>query len=180
MEKQLENDVFKIMDENNKKFNEFIDSELKKNVVKKSNQPHNIKTPQTVEEFRNNLKKYFVCIGENTDKLYVGNCDTDGINVNELNSLSDLYNRRIGTITPTLSPKVNPKKDFKEYMYETNQFLSFDGYFEDENNYEIIEDKNTFIMDYEPKWIGLDNQIYREFFMLTLGEFSGYIYSNKN
>ena len=35
-------------------------------------------------------------------------------------------------------------------------------------------------MDYEPKWIGLDNQIYREFFMLTLGEFSGYVYSNKN
>ncbi len=30
MEKQLENEVFKQMEENNKKFNEFIDSELKR------------------------------------------------------------------------------------------------------------------------------------------------------
>lgn len=153
----------------------------KEEVVKNSNQPHNIQTPQNVEEFRNNLKKYFVCIGDNDDELYVQNCDSDRINVNELNSLTDLYQRcNTKHFNPQISPKVNPKKDFKEYMYETNQFLSFDGYFEDENNYEIIEDKNTFLMNYDPGWIGLDNQIYREFYMKTLGKFSGYVYSDKN
>lgn len=154
---------------------------IKEEVVKKSNQPHNIETPQTVEEFRNNLKKYFVCIGDNDDELYVQNCDNDSINVNELNSLTDLYQRcNTEQFNPMISPKVNPKKDFKEFMNETNQIFSLNGYFEDEKNYEIIEDKNTFLMDYEPKWVGLDNQIYREFFVKTLGEFSGYVYSIKN
>ena len=153
----------------------------KEDMMNSSNQPHNIKTPQNVEEFRNNLKKYFVCIGDNDDELYVQNCDTDRINVNELNSLSDLYERRgIGMMNPTLSPKVNPKKDFKEYMNETNQIFSLNGYFDDENNYEIIEDRRTFLSDYEPKWVGLDNQIYREFYYLTLGEFSGYVKTIKN
>ncbi|MDG1954739.1 MAG: hypothetical protein P8I51_07595, partial [Polaribacter sp.] len=141
----------------------------KEEVMNNSKQPYGIQTPQNVEEFRNNLKKYFVCIGDNDDELYVQNCDTDRINVNELNSLTDLYQRRSGMINPTLSPKVNPKKDFKEFMNETNQIFSLNGYFDDENNYEIIEDRRTFLSDYEPKWVGLDNQIYREFYYLTLG-----------
>ena len=150
----------------------------KEEVVNNSNQPHNIETPLSLEGFRDNLKKYFVCIGDNDDELYVQNCDTDRVNVNELNSLTDLYQRCITKhFNPMISPKVNPKKDFNEFMYETNQIFSLNGYFDDENNYEIIEDKNTFLMDYEPKWVGLDNQIYREFFMKTLGEFSGYVYS---
>ena len=93
MEKQLENIVSKKMEENNKKFNKLIDSLLQRDVVSNSNKPHNIQTPQNVEEFRNNLKKYFVCIdfGDDDEKLYVQNCDTDYISVNELNSLNDLY-----------------------------------------------------------------------------------------
>ena len=58
---------------------------MKEDVMNNSNQPHNIQTPQNVEEFRNNLKKYFVCIGDNDDELYVQNCDSYRINVNELN-----------------------------------------------------------------------------------------------
>jgi len=145
----------------------------KEEVVKNSNQPHNIKTPQTVEEFRNNLRKYFVCIGDNDDELYVQNCDDYSIHINELNSVDDLY-QRSDNFNPMISPKVNPKKDFKEFMTETNQIFSFNGYFMDENNYEIIEDKNSFLNDYDPRWVGLDNKIYREFYYLTLGSFSGY------
>ena len=146
---------------------------IKKDV--KTNNPYGIKSPQNVEEFRNNLKKYFVCIGDNDDELYVQNCDTDGINVNELNSLSDLYQRcNTEYFNSMISPKVNPKKDFKEFMNETNQIFSLNGYFMDENNYEIIEDRGTFISDYEPRWVGLDNKIYREFYYLTLGKYSGY------
>ena len=145
----------------------------KEEMVKNSNQPHNIKTPQTVEEFRTNLKKYFVCIGENDDELYVQNCDVYSINLNELNSFDDLY-QRSNHFNPMISPKVNPKKDFKEFMNETNQIFSMNGYFMDENNYEIIEDRRTFLSDYDPKWVGMDNQIYREFYCLTMGSFSGY------
>jgi hypothetical protein len=182
MKKKLINEVSKQMEENNKKFNKLIDSLLQRDVVSNSNKPHNIQTPQNVEEFRNNLKKYFVCIdfGDNDEKLYVQNCDTDYISVNELNSLNDLYERS-NHCNPTLSPKVNPKKDFKEFMNETNQIFSFNGYFMDENNYEIIEETETFLSDdYEPKWVGLDNKIYREFYNLTLGEFSGYVKTIKN
>ena len=144
-------------------------------VVNNSNQPHNIETPHNVEDFRNNLKKYFVCIGDNDDELYVQNCDTDRINVNELNSLTDLYQRcNTEHFNPMISPKVNPKKDFEKFMKETNQIFSLNGYFMDENNYEIIEDRRTFLSDYEPKWVSLGNQIYREFYYLTMGSFSGY------
>jgi len=59
-------------------------------------------------------------------------------------------------------------------MLETNQFLSFDGYFMNETNYEIIENQFEFITQYSPMWIGIDNQIYREFLHLSLGDFSGY------
>ena len=66
-------------------------------------------------------------------------------------------------------------------MNETNQIFSLNGYFMDENNYEIIEETETFLSDdYEPKWVGLDNKIYREFYNLTLGEFSGYVKTIKN
>ena len=143
-----------------------------------SNQPHNIKTPQTVEEFRNNLRKYFVCIGDNDDELYVQNCDDYSIHINELNSFDDLY-QRSHNFNPMILPKVNPKKDFKEFMTETIQMFSLNGYFMDENNYEIIEDKNSFLKDYDPRWVGLDNKIYREFYYLTLGSFSGYSYCEK-
>lgn len=158
---------------------------MNKTIIKKdgkTNNPNGIKTPQTVEEFRNNLKKYFVCIdfGNNDDVLYVQNCDTNYINVNELNSLNDLYERcNTHQFNPMISPKVNPKKDFKEFMKETNQIFSLNGYFDDENNYEIIEETETFLSDYDPRWVGLDNKIYREFYYLTLGEFSGYVKSDK-
>ena len=153
----------------------------KEEMVNNNNQPHNIKTPQNVEEFRTNLKKYYMCLGDNNDELYVRNCDTDGINVNDINSLSDLYQRcSINFLTPSLIPKVNQLKEFLKFMKETNQIFSTNGYFLDENNYEVIEDNQKFILNYNPVWIGLDNKIYREFFYLTLGDFSGYVESDRN
>ncbi len=151
---------------------------IMKNV--KSKNSYGIKTPQNVEEFRNNLKKYYVCIGENNDELYVQNCDTDRVNVNNLNSIDDLYKRcNTKHFNPQLSPKVNPIKDYGKFMEETEQIFSTNGYFKDNKNYEVIEDDMDFISNYNPLWVGLDNQIYREFFHLTLGKFSGYVESNK-
>lgn len=143
-------------------------------LMKKSNQHHEIQTPKNVYEFRMNLKKYFVLMGK--EEIYVQNpkSGNGGIKINELNSLSDLYEKCLGT--PLISVKVHPKKDFKEFMNETNQIFSLNGYFKDEQNFEIIENQNDFMFNekYTPMWIGLDNQIYREFFILTLGDFSGY------
>ena len=93
---------------------------MMKNV--KSKNSYGIKTPQNVEEFRNNLKKYYVCIGENNDELYVQNCDTDRVNVNNLNSIDDLYKRcNTKHFNPQLSPKVNPIKDYGKFMEETER-----------------------------------------------------------
>jgi hypothetical protein len=143
-------------------------------LVKESNQNHKIQSPNNVVEFRKNLKKYFVLMG--SEEIYVRNPKSGnvGIKINTLNSLSDLYEKCKGT--PLVSVKVHPKKDFKEYMNETNQIFSLKGYFKDEQNFEIIENQNDFMFNkkYSPMWIELDNKIYREFFMLTLGDFSGY------
>lgn len=76
--------------------------------------------------------------------------------------------------TPTIIPKVVLIKDIQEFMIETNQISSSNGYFENDKNYQIIESKEEFLKNYTPNWIGIDNQIYREFFFLTLGKYSGY------
>ena len=45
-----------------------------------------VKEPKTVEQFRENLKKYYVCI---RDELY--NNNGRDIDINQLNSMRDLY-----------------------------------------------------------------------------------------
>ena len=144
----------------------------KEELVNSSNQPHGIKTPTSVEEFRNNLKKYFVYFG---DKVYLQNGESPEIS--KINSLTDLYDYSKGT--PMVTVKVNLLKDLKEFLVETNQLRSFYGYFEDENNFEIIDNQNDYIQNYNPVWIGIDNKLYREFFCLTLGKFSGYFTINQ-
>lgn len=147
--------------------------QLKTNKMKtKTKLPYGIKQPTNVEEFRENLKKYYVCLDK--DELYVQNGQNQKIS--KLTSLSDLYEKCEGI--PQVTVKLNQLKEFTEYMNETNQIMGCYGYFFDENNYEIIGNQDDFIMNYNPKWIGIDNQIYREFFILTMGDYSGYIENN--
>ena len=51
-------------------------------------------------------------------------------------------------------------KDIKEFMRETNQIFSSNGLFENEEHFEIVEEQ---FEHKNPKWVGIDNQIYREF-----------------
>jgi hypothetical protein len=127
-----------------------------------------------LKDFRNNLKKYYVTFGE--DKLYVKpkNGQGFGIKLSDLSSISDLYEMMNGFGTPTIIPKVVLKKDIQEFMIETNQIFSSIGYFKNDTNYQIIESKDEFLKKHTPTWIGIDNPIYREFFYLTLGKYSGY------
>jgi len=130
-----------------------------------------IKTPETLEEFHENLRKFYVCP---RDFIYVMN-HLDEIKVESLNSLSDLYER-----CPEQTPMVTPKvvwewKDVKKHMKETGQDFSSDGFFDNEDNFKIYEDQEEFFRQCDtPKFYNIDNQILREFYIKTLGEFSGY------
>ena len=162
--------------------------------------PYRIKTPKTVEEFRENLMKYYVCVSRgdmNDTQLYIQECEID---INKIESFSDVYkilgmgfhgkNRNFnGGSSPHILPRVIMKKDIEEYMNETGQYLSCRGYFYDENNFSLhqcnketyVEDHNHFMkngMDYTG-WVTLDNQIWREFYWITLGVFSGYDFGGK-
>ena len=128
-----------------------------------------IKTPETLEEFHENLRKYYVCP---RGFLYVQNY-LDEIPVESLKSLSDLYER-----CPEDTPQIIPKvvwdiEDVGKHMNETGQHLSCDGFFDNEDNFKIYEDQN-FMMSHKSSWVTIDNQILREFYIKTLGEFSGY------
>jgi hypothetical protein len=136
-----------------------------------------IKTPTTVEEFRENLKKCFWNEACREDALYVRTEDKDahGIPYTSINSFADIY-----TLTGTgfggdnSSPMVVPMFDFdmddvSEHMEKTNQYWSAHGFFHDDYKlYVRMKDCKN------PSWFTLDNQILREFYMKVCGEFSGY------
>ena len=146
----------------------------KEDVVNNSNQPHGIKTPTTLKEFRENLKKYYWSMGG--EGLYVQQHHSP-VKYDKINSLQDLYSivnskEKPYGVTPWICPKVELKKDIKVFMEETNQYMSCDGLFQNEDHFEIVDDQ---FEHKNPKWVGIDNQIWREFFYMTLGEFSGYL-----
>ena len=146
-----------------------------------------IKTPTTVEEFRTNLKTYYVCVGddnwENRNKLY-SQYHLDGWNIDSLDSLSDLYRlemTRKHTQTPRISPYINfdmkkltnteimthwGSKNFEDVMYDKSRFKIYKIKTENQHN--------AFIDSCDPKWYGIDNQFLRSFYVKTLGDFSGY------
>ena len=135
-----------------------------------------IKTPSTLEEFRNNLKKYFVCYGLDRELLMVRG-QKHNIKVDEITSFSDLYKWGVQMITPTISFDVN-KITTDETI--TNMFRrDFSSVLNDEKRFPIYEmnssdDVMKYIKTKDPKFVKMDNQILRCFFQKTLGDFSGY------
>ena len=140
-----------------------------------------IKTPKTVEEFRENLKKYFICVGGNNwserNALYTQGAE---IKINELNSLSDLYNKCLSV------PSIIPYVDFDMNSINTEEILSmmdsrnFEDVMKDESRFKIYdidsrESQSDFMSKSNAIWSGIDNQIYRQFYIKTLGDFSGYV-----
>jgi len=134
-----------------------------------------IETPTTVEGFRENLRKYYWCIDTQTmdkENLYVR--DEWLIKVDELDGFGDLY-----SMTTDHPPEIIPlvewdMDDVKDYMEETGQFVSCDCFFENTDKYTIYPSAKDFLDNGKPQWVKIDNQIVREFFIKTLGEFSGY------
>lgn len=116
-----------------------------------------VKTPKTVEEFRENLRKYYWCI-RNPQNEYVLNVKgKPRVKIDELNSLNDLYKF---DPEPCITPLVN-----------------LDGYYYKDKNYSIYKSQKDFISlpnnSIRSYWI--KDQILREFYIKTLGDFSGYV-----
>ena len=66
-------------------------------------------------------------------------------------------------------------------MFSSN----FESVMKDESRFKICdidsaESHSEFMNTAKVMWIGLDNQIYRQFFIKTLGDFSGYIKRDVN
>ena len=164
----------------------FNDSVEKKDSLKKV-KLSDIKTPTTVEEFSDNLKKYFAGIGK--DALYVQETHM-GIKYEDINSFDDIYkatgmgfgNGIIGQ-SPSICPLIeyDTKQIFAQWKSNTEEFRKDNSnwlWFHDD--YEVYESRG-FEIDYailtkmkNPMWFTLDNKVLREFYMHVLGEYAGY------
>jgi len=134
-----------------------------------------IKTPTTVEGFRKNLVKYYLCDGGTKDLCVMGQ---ESVPVKQLNNLKDLYK---GNSEPYIGPLLDfTWDDVHRHMKETGQFFSCHGFFDNEENYTIYENQLDFSKGSKNRtWYGIFNQVLRDFYVKTLGDFSGYVRSQE-
>ena len=141
---------------------------------------NDVKTPKTVEEFRENLRKYYKCLGnpKKKDELFVQqHILINRVKIDELNSLSDLYDLHQD---PMICPNVDwNMDDVEKHMDKTGQHLSSHGFFDDEKNYTLYESQKDYTDYGRLTWVKIDNQVLREFYVKTLGDLSGYV-TDKN
>ena len=149
---------------------------------------HEIKTPTTVEEFRDNLKRYYMGCGH--DALYVRTTNTTaiGIPLKDISCFDDIYRLTQsgfggdGTC-PSIAPflDIDLMSEMQRYMNATGKFLSYEGYWErpdsDFTIYDFTQSTIDAIFETNLSWYTLDNQVLRDFYMHTLGEFIGYCYA---
>ena len=135
-----------------------------------------IKTPKTVEEFRENLKNYFFGIGE--DYLYVLT-DKDGaqeIPYTSITSLEDIYELTgTGFSGDGTSPSIVPLIDFDMKEVAASMRSNREGFFG--SDYKVYTKEQSLSAQQKvesPKWFRLDNKILRGFYAKVLGDFSGY------
>ena len=137
----------------------------KQNIKSKSVALSDIKTPTNIEEFRENLRRYF--LGDGFSHLYVSiDSGHYSIQYDEIESLDDLYRKAHPDVfTPSIVPLIDGNI-VDESLNPLPEIRIFDG--------DLFENEDLF--ELELMWVGIDNQIYRELFARILGEFSGYIY----
>jgi len=146
----------------------------------KSLEAYGITIPSTIQEFRDNLRKYFG--GVPTDDgdwlLDVRSDSTTGnkmVPISKLETLGDLYEiTRTGSggngDSPMIVPLCEPLKSAEEYAKETGQRFGCWRYFTDPDNFTLHENYDG----WDPTWVKLDDKLWRECLGLLLGEFSGY------
>ena len=151
---------------------------MKTNELKTTIILSDVKTPTTVKEFRENLSRFFLKDSGTNNLMVMGETS---IPIDEISSFEDIY-----TITGSgfggdgSSPSITPTVDFSmdtvtEFMVRTGQFLSSNGYFDDEDNFTLYDNQMNFVENSKNvSWYSLDNQILRDFYTKVLGDFSGY------
>ena len=154
---------------------------------------YGILTPKTIDQFRENLMKYYMTqVVDGKLHLCVDGI-LKGVKIDTLESLTDLYKIHMDlglNRTPAISPKIHLKLNFDDWF--NSEKLKTNGwwepsFWEDENNFIIVESQNDWLMkkykfQFGSKkgmksscnWYSLDNKILRDFYVMTLGYFSGY------
>ena len=140
-----------------------------------------IKTPKTVEEFRQNLNKYFYGCGKNALYVKPANGVARAIPIASISSLNDIY-RLTGSgfggdgSSPCIIPLINFDMDeVADYMDANELYFDVWGFFGDD--YKVYNKEKSSKVQRKvknPQWFSLDNQILREFYVKVLGEFAGY------
>ena len=198
------------MKTNSQKEKQMTNTETRTQIeLEKKTNPHGIQTPTSVRGFRENLKKYYFVVPTNTDvlgkqtkKMYsvedipITNLslymkygevkefghfmieDEQFIPLTDISSFNDLWLE--DKDEPMIIPKMVMVKDKNDFMDETNQILSFNNFYSNENNFKVYETQEEFLTEGEPRWYSLSSQLVRQFYMMTLGDFSGYVYEEMN
>lgn len=140
-----------------------------------------VKKPNSVNEFRNNLRNYFWSYGGSCLYVKTESKKAFGIKYESINTLNDLYE-----ITGDLKIEIIPNIEFSMDDFSKHQMsmknthpLSFE-YFHDD--YEVISTESDFMIQtkiHNSQWFSIDNQIIREYLQKVLGDYSGYLSTKK-
>ena len=152
----------------------------RKKMTMKTIKYEEIKTPTTVAEFRENLKKYLLTTPDrsNNATLICRSRGKQNILIDEINSFTDLYELGVEMIIPTIHVDV---KNITQSEITTHMFSrEFSSVLNDDSRFPIYEmekseDCREYMFNHDPLFSTLDNQIMRSFYAKTFGKFSGYV-----
>ena len=143
-----------------------------------------IRTATTVAEFRENLKKYFLITTDtaNNAELVVRSNDVQRIEIDKLDSLSDLFSLGVTHIVPTIA--INTDQITQQEIIKNMFTRDFSSVLNDSSRFPIYEmnnhkDRSDFLDYVDVMFYSVDNQILRSFYAKTLGKFSGYVSSEQ-
>ena len=143
-----------------------------------------IRTATTVAEFRENLKKYFLITTDtaNNAELVVRSNDVQRVEIDKLDSLSDLFSLGVTHIVPTIA--INTDQITQQEIIKNMFTRDFSSVLNDSSRFPIYEmnnhkDRSDFLDCVDVMFYSVDNQILRSFYVKTLGNFSGYVSSEK-
>ena len=118
-----------------------------KKVEQKNEQPFGVQRPKTLDEFRDNLKKYYVCIG---DMLYVQEGEMKIDQISDFSSIYKKTNTGIGGngSSPHILPKVRLTELGQSKWDDGDPEIMSGKFFHNEENYTIVENQKEFLKLY--------------------------------
>jgi len=162
-----------------------VSGETKKMNYNQLKNPYGIKTPTNVDEFRENLKKYYMSFKEDGEYQLFTHQDVDEpIYISEISSVQDLIDRGVTKITPLIGFKDNDVLpcllEWVERTKEGRNFTDFItngfGFFKDESNFELYKGFEELCKGTggKPSWYSWESFPLIGFYYITLGRFCGW------